>query len=337
MSNSQRGELMPRNQTDCTPAPLPLKKSLREDSCDSLFNRFVTSPFLFAAFAFAPVYSPPMFRFAVALMAACLIAASCAEDARPAPPASAAEIHPLTHKEDLSDYALAWSDDFNGDALDTSAWDYRLDKWYWSAQKAENVSVSGGYLHIALKKESAGKMEYTAGGVISKRSFKYGYYEASFKCPDSKGWHTAFALTPHKQESTGVKQELDVCDTDSIDTKTFSANFQLWKPSHRQHGAKRVKSPDLSADFHVWGCEFTPKKVRYFFDGELVATMEATGYVAPTKATPLGGLDHDDQSIWLSVVAAPLSKTDKVDDTKLPAEALFDWVRYYAPRSDAKK
>jgi beta-glucanase (GH16 family) len=43
-----------------------------------------------------------------------------------------------------------------------------------------------------LKKEDRGKLHYTAGGVISKKTFKYGYYEARFRVPPGAGWHTSF-------------------------------------------------------------------------------------------------------------------------------------------------
>ena len=183
--------------------------------------------------------------------------------------------------------------------------------------RAENVSVAHGRLRVALRKEKAGDKEYTAGGVISTRSFKYGYYEARFRCPAGKGWHTSFWMTPHADKAVASSQEVDVCEQDSVDPKSYSLNLHEWKPAHKGHKAERVKTPDLSADFHVWGCEFTPKHLRYFFDGKLVATKDVTGF------------KHDEQSIWLTVVAAGLEHTDKVDDAKLPAYAEFDWVRFY--------
>ena len=80
-------------------------------------------------------------------------------------------------------YTLAWHDEFDGDRLDTGKWTYRIDTRFWSMQHAENVSVADGYLRLALKKEKQGEFEYTAGGVISRETFQYGYYEARFRCP----------------------------------------------------------------------------------------------------------------------------------------------------------
>ena len=228
-----------------------------------------------------------------------------------------ADVRPNLRRDSLGDYALVWSDEFNAEKLDTTLWDYRTDTKFWSAGREANVTVSGGYLHIALKKEKAGKSEYTAGGVVSKRGFRYGFYEASIKIQSGKGWHTSFWLTAHKSEVTGGRQEIDVCENDSIDVKSYSVNLHQWKPIHRIFDTKKVKTSDLSSEFHVWGCEFTPQKVRYFFDGEQVGSMDAKEMV------------HDDQSIWITCFAAPLQKTMHVEDDKLPGEVLVDWVRFY--------
>jgi hypothetical protein len=54
-------------------------------------------------------------------------------------------------------------------------------------------------------------------------------------------------------------QEIDVCEQDSVNRTSYSVNRHRWKPGpHVSHGYKRITTPDLTADFHVWGCEFTP-------------------------------------------------------------------------------
>ena len=92
----------------------------------------------------------------------------------------------------LEGYRLVWSDEFAGSALDTGAWHYRTDSKMNSTQLAGNVSVANGMLRLALKKERAGDKNYTGGGVITKRHFAHGYYEARIKMPASRGWHTSF-------------------------------------------------------------------------------------------------------------------------------------------------
>ena len=59
-----------------------------------------------------------------------------------------------------SRWRLVFSDEFEGAALDTAKWNYRTGPRMWSEQRPENVSVSGGMLRIALKREKAGQLDY---------------------------------------------------------------------------------------------------------------------------------------------------------------------------------
>jgi beta-glucanase (GH16 family) len=173
-----------------------------------------------------------------------------------------------------------------------------------------------------VKKEDAGDKHYTGAGVISKQAFKYGYYESRFKVPPGAGWHTSFWMMKHDGKGgTGTNvsaQELDVCENDSVNLTNYGVNIHKWNPPpHKGMGHKNVATPDLSADFHTFGCEFTPETVRYYFEGKLVQTVAVMNFA------------HGDQHIWLTTIASHLGKTKAVDDTKLPAAAEYDYVRFY--------
>jgi len=219
-------------------------------------------------------------------------------------------------------YTLAWSDDFDGQKLDAGKWVYRTDSKMWSTQKPENVTVADGRLQLHVKKEDAGGKHYTGAGVISKQAFKYGYYESKFKVPPGAGWHTSFWMMRHDgkggTDPKATVQELDVCENDSVKLTSYGVNVHQWNPGpHKSMGWKGVKTPDLSADFHEWGCEFTPETVKYFFDAQLVQTVDATKF------------PHGEQHIWLTTIASQLGGAKKVDDAKLPAAAEYEYVRFY--------
>ena len=246
----------------------------------------------------------------------------------------------------LPGYHLVWSDDFNGTALDTNQWYYRTGKRLLSFQQPENVSVTNGLLRLALKQEDAGGARYTAGGVISRRQFKYGYYEARFRCADAAGWHTAFwtmdytdpgtlkAGTDYAQlveqgrltNATHAKaQEIDICEQDSVNPRSYSAGVIDWSGQDGKrsvgYGRKYYRdTADFAAGFHVWGCEFTPATVKFYLDGKLTHQTDATKF------------PHGAQNIRLTCVAAlwgdPVKPT-QVQDEKLPAVVEFDWVRFY--------
>jgi beta-glucanase (GH16 family) len=219
-------------------------------------------------------------------------------------------------------YKLVWSDEFDGSSLDTNKWVFRTDSKHWSTQLPENVSVRDGKLILAVKKEDARGMHYTGAGVISKQAFKYGYYESRFKVPPGAGWHTSFWMMKHFGAGgtgpTASAQELDVCENDSVTLTNYGVNVHKWNPPpHVGMGHKNVATPDLAANFHVFGCEFAPETVTYYFEGRLVQTVAVTHFA------------HGDQHIWLTTIASHLGKTKAVDDAKLPAAAEYDYARFY--------
>ncbi|MPZ19441.1 MAG: family 16 glycosylhydrolase [Luteitalea sp.] len=220
----------------------------------------------------------------------------------------------------LAGYVLVWSDEFEGASLDTAHWNYRTDSKHWSAQAPQNVSVENGDLLLTLRKQKREAKKYTGAGVISKRLFGYGYYEARFRIAAGKGWHSSFWMMKHDGSGgTGTNAadlELDVIENDSINLNRYGVNTHRWKGEHASFGHKNVQTPPLS-DFHVYGCEYTPSEVRYFFDGKLVQSLDISGQ-------PQGDLH-----IWLTSIASHLGNTDRVDDSRLPGHVYFDYVRFY--------
>ncbi|MCP5115002.1 MAG: FAD-dependent oxidoreductase, partial [bacterium] len=223
-------------------------------------------------------------------------------------------------------YELAWSDPFDGTLLDRSQWTYRTDRKHWSTQLRANVAVRDGNLVITANRVSAsGGREFTGGGVISKQLFGYGYYESRLRILAGKGWHSSFWLMKYSGDGgTGTDQaelELDVIENDSIDLNSYGINTHRWKGEHATFGHKRITTPLLS-DYHVYGCEYTPTTVRYFFDGELVQTVD------------ISSLPQGEVNIWLTSIASHLGNTDAVDSTRLPGHIYFDYVRFYRKTMD---
>ncbi|MCU0750366.1 MAG: glycoside hydrolase family 16 protein [Akkermansiaceae bacterium] len=226
-------------------------------------------------------------------------------------------------------YELVFGDEFDGSAVDTTRWGFRLESKMLSAQQQENVSVKDGKLVIALRKESVRGKNYTAGGIISRQKFVYGYYEARFKTPPAEGWHTAFWAMrknfPDQKSRLPALLELDFCEQDGGDPHYFS--FGIINQS-RYHQKKNRQSwnagrwviedaPDTSAGFHVWACEFTPETTRFYFDGRLAKEISSAGF------------PHDEMNVWFSVIASTLKGDRWVDESKLPNAVFCDYIRVY--------
>jgi beta-glucanase (GH16 family) len=231
-------------------------------------------------------------------------------------------------KAPLDGYELVWAEEFNGDVLDQGKWTYRTDSKHLSTQKPENVSVRDGVLHLALKKEAVGGKNFTGAGIISRQAFKYGYFEARMKMPAKAGWHTSFWLQKHDGSGTTDSQEalqgLDVGQNNSSDPFAYTVTLNKYNPEPPANfGYQRLATPDLSADFHVFGCEFTAEAARFYLDGKLVHTVSASA------------IQHGEQNLWVTSIASHMGGTRQVDESALPQAALCDYVRVFRKATQA--
>jgi beta-glucanase (GH16 family) len=218
----------------------------------------------------------------------------------------------------VNGYILNWSDEFSGTAVDTNKWNFRTGVRLWSTQLPANNSLSNGLYYLHVKKETVGTTDYTAGGIISKALRRYGYYETRMRVPPGRGWHTSFWMMYNGTPTNNVHIELDVLENDSVNLFKYGVNTHRHQPTpHVTFGNKNINTPDLNAGFHVLGCEFTPTQIRYFFDGAVVQTVDATQF------------PHNDMNIWLTSVAANLGGTTNVDDSMLPNVAEYEYARYF--------
>lgn len=99
---------------------------------------------------------------------------------------------PSDVKAAVGDWELVWSDEFDGNALDTSVWSYEIGNgdWGWGngevqyyTNRTDNVKVSDGNLQIIAKRENYGGQKFTSGRILTKgkKAFLYGKMEARIK------------------------------------------------------------------------------------------------------------------------------------------------------------
>lgn len=257
--------------------------------------------------------------FAVAGFAA-LLAAAVALPGTAAPHPSAAPADGTVTTPAGSGYALVFDDEFNGSTVDSTVWNFRTDEKAKSAQLARNVSEGGGVLSVALKKEAYDGYAYTAGGVVSRRSFRYGYYETRAKTPAGAGWHTSFWAMSGDGSDTYTparRTEIDQFEINSSHPADVSQGVIAWQPGGASTSiGRRTTQPgfDTSAGWHTYGFDWREDRVDFYVDG----TLTNTATYPPSADT------HDYVNIWLTSIGY-----ETVDETKLPATAQFDYVRYY--------
>ena len=189
-----------------------------------------------------------------------------------------------------SGYQLVYQDEFNGNSLNTNDWYYRdsLSPRLGGYNQKKNVSVTTedgiGLLKIDYTKEdlfNTGTNVPVGGGVISRTTFGYGYYEARIKFYDEvRGFHQSFWNYGYRDREDAKNDrvpwsnkaiELDGIELDS-DFNTAWVNFHWHIDGQNQTsvGDKEERRVDSYIDTDQWvviGFEWLPDAVVYYVDG----------------------------------------------------------------------
>ncbi len=199
---------------------------------------------------------------------------------------------------DLDNYKLVMQEDFNGELLDTSRWDYfgENNTRGFGKMLRSNIIVSDGTLKILSKRsvDATGNPVFSAGMISTQHSLnqKYGYFETRAKVNKQLGPHAAFWLLSHV---TGQEQdvpnpsiygtEIDIFEyhrLEGTENLYFGLHWNGYNFSNASHRAVFSKSniPGISTGFHTFGLEWTPKEYIVYVDGkEMARSSEALSHI----------------------------------------------------------
>ncbi|GAB4055311.1 glycoside hydrolase family 16 protein [Catellatospora paridis] len=222
-------------------------------------------------------------------------------------------------------WTMVFSDDFDGSTVDTAKWNYRTDVKAYSAQRPENVTVSGGLMSINLKQEAYAGKSFTGGGLVSKQTMRYGYYETRAKINDGVGWHSSFWLMAGNGSTTfpaEQRTEIDGFEIDSTSSPALLRNNHSGVHTWNGGGASGPYHPGSTYNtgldlrqWHTYGIDWAETSVKFYVDGVLKYTAAYT----PSQWT------HDYTSIWLTSIGYGTSP----DPAFLPTAVQFDYIRYW--------
>ena len=225
----------------------------------------------------------------------------------------------------LKSRELTFSDEFEGDKLDTKKW---LTNYYWGDKllkdnysvgtdlqaytEKENFEVRNSLLKIITKPQKKEGKAWTAGGFkVHEFSFtsgivntgdsfrqKYGTFSAKMKLgnPATKSafWMVSDKITPH----------IDVCRT--ANGKVVSDFFAT--PEKRVKGSIGGK---YANDFYIYTLEWTPDKLVWKINDTEILTQTSNVPQEPMFINLSGGLDK------------PVNSMTTME---------IDWVRVYQPK-----
>ena len=191
-----------------------------------------------------------------------------------------------TQTPDIEGYNLLWADEFDGDAMDESKWNYEPHEPGWVNNElqeyttsTDNVFVRDGKLVLkAIKSEKNGKDYYTSGKVTgqNKTDFLYGKVVVSAKVPEGQGLWPAIWMMPKDESYYGQWPkcgEIDIMESLGHQTNISYSTIHYGEPHGEQQGSiDRSGADSFSAKFHEYSVEWEPGEMRFYTDGELVLT-----------------------------------------------------------------
>ena len=172
-------------------------------------------------------------------------------------------------------YALAWSDEFDGDKLNTENWTYEHgNNNGWGNQEAQyytdhNDSVKDGNLVITAKRENTkDKYDYTSTRIKTKGKVKttYGYVCARIKLPAVQGLWPAFWMM-HESGWWPYSGEIDIMENKGREsTRTSSACHYNENGNHSQFN-HTVDVGNIE-EYHVYSLLWDEDSITFSVDGK---------------------------------------------------------------------
>ena len=240
-------------------------------------------------------------------------------------------------------WKLVWSDEFNGDQIDSSKWHFEMNgkgggngELQYYTDRPQNASVHDGHLVITALKEDYkgpdGKRSYTSARMLTKGSgdWQYGRFEAKIKMPKGKGMWPAFWMMPTAEVYGGwpLSGEIDIAEVIGNQPNTVYGTLHYgdkW-PKNVHSGDKYIlPDGDFSDDFHVYAVEWQEGELRWYLDGHLYGTQTQWR----TASAPFPAPFNQQFYIILNVAVGGAWPGRPDAGTTFPQKMEVDYVRVY--------
>ncbi len=241
------------------------------------------------------------------------------------------------------EWALVWSDEFEGVALDTSKWTYDIGNWgwgnfeleYYTADRQENARLEDGNLIIEARKNDMG-FPWTSARLTTrgKVSFLYGKIELRAIVPREKGnWAAGWTLGddyvdekdwPYCGEIDileSVGYEVDNESGDGIAHATVHTPAYYFKINNQISSTREVK--DIADEFHTYAVEWYKDRILGFVDGEQYYLYDKN---ADEKEWPF---DKPQNIILNLAMGGGWGGAQGMDTTVTSQKFILDYVRVY--------
>ncbi|MDP4536189.1 family 16 glycosylhydrolase [Alkalimonas collagenimarina] len=200
----------------------------------------------------------------------------------------------------VSDWELVWSDEFEGNSIDSRKWTFEVDcrgggnnEQQCYTDSSENAFVSDGTLKIvALPAEEGAAKPYTSARLNTKYQgdWTYGRIEVRAKMPSGQGSWPAIWMLPTDNVYGGWPKsgEIDIVEAVNLKTVDSEGNVEAqvhgtlhygrdW-PNNESSGKAYTLPNDMNPadDFHTYAIEWQEGEIRWYVDDYLYQTQMAS-------------------------------------------------------------
>jgi len=188
-----------------------------------------------------------------------------------------------------SKWKLVFSDEFNDAKIDTTKWTVenapkkRVDIMLYSDDN--QVEEKDGKVYIYYRKSNLNDTTYMAGRFNSHKKYAptYGFMESRIHLVKPNGYQMAFWMMPEGKGMASTTTpdgtandgaEIDIVEGNKLNAFSSGLHWDGYaKPAHKANGSLN-KKPDLyETEYHIFGFEWTPTYLKFYYDGKLIRTM----------------------------------------------------------------
>lgn len=205
-------------------------------------------------------------------------------------------------------WKLVFQDDFDGAAVDESAWGLYDSPGHAGngLRRPEAISVKNGWLTITAQMSQG---ELVSGGMAMKQNFKYGRFEFRVRTDvDPSATMSGVVLTWPESGNWPSDGENDMYETGHDSTRKPFSTFIHYGADNQQYYTKHDAD---GAEWHVMAMEWEADEIRIYRDGPQVWNL--------TDAVAIPDVPHH-MTIQLDAFGKSLPA---------PVQMHVDWVRIY--------
>lgn len=237
--------------------------------------------------------------------------------------------------EEYPSMSLKWSDEFNGDQLNTGDWTYEVgdgcpDLCQWGNNELQdysdsdsNLKVENGKLIITARKNGG---DYSSARIKTqdKVEFQYGRIDVRAKLPKGQGiWPAIWMLGANiDQVSWPMSGEIDIMELVGHEPETVHGTVHFEDGGYKTStGDTELSSGTYSDQFHVYSLVWEKNQIRWYVDNELFQNFSASGLnVYPFNAPFFFIMNVAVGGNW----PGPPDQT-----TEFPQEMVVDYIRVF--------